>query len=482
MGRNILIWIFFLLLLVWKYIKVLKNYIRCVMFSAFLPGPEGLPFLGNILTLKNSDRLVDLGTNASQYFGRIFRAWVLFLPFVFVYEPDDLKIILSNSKASEKNFLYCIMHTFIGDGLITNNGGKWKQNRRLVQHYFQIHYIENYFDIFANISQEFTANLSTKKCVKITEFVNSLVLNILHKAVLGISSTDDNPFRRGELLILKRILKPWLLLETVFKHSDMSKRERRQNITLHQYVKKVLNERLCERKKKKIVTSPSLLDYFIELMETTRFSEKDVVNESVTFMLAGQDSVGATIAFTLYYLAKHQDIQEKLLKEITDVSPENVPYSLDQINRMTYLEQCIKETMRLAPSVPIISRVLTSDIVLDNYTLPAGLNVFISPFITHRLPHIFKNPLNYDPERFSSENLKKIPSHGFIPYSAGPRNCIGYKFAYLQMKTILATLIKNYRFKLIPGKENLSFKYRVTLRAKAGIFLEIVPRSKIYVD
>ncbi|XP_076272332.1 putative cytochrome P450 4aa1 isoform X2 [Rhynchophorus ferrugineus] len=462
-----------------RIFQSITRYIKCVALALRLPGPEGAPIVGFIPKLRDNKFLEDLGTNASNYFGPIFRIWILFMPFVFIYEPEDLKAVLAHGRTSEKSFFYRIMHTFIGDGLITRE--KWKRNRKFIQPYFQNNFLQNYYEIFSRCSLKIVQNVNNRRQVKVTELINDCVLGILHDAILGVPSEEikNSPFRKGELLLLKRILKPWLLLDGVFKCSGMSKREKKQQSALHQYVKRLLDQRLDDRKDNQINWSTCLLDYFIDLMETTDFTQEDLLNECVTFMLAGQDSVGATIAFCLYYLARNQSIQEKLFQEIDIVTRSNDSgkIDMDQVMRMPYLEQCIKETLRLAPSVPVISRVLTKDVALANYVLPAGLNIFISPFMTHRLPHIFPNPVVFDPDRFSEEGLKNIPPYAFIPFSAGSRNCIGYKFAYLEIKNIIAMLVKNYRLRLISGKDNLSFSYRVTLRANSGVMLEFERRA-----
>lgn len=374
------------------------------------------------------------------------------------------------------------MHTFIGDGLITSNGEKWRKNRRLIQPYFQVNLLEKYVDRFAECAENMVQSLSQQKYVKITNHVNNCVFNILHKIILGVDLNpgDETPFKSGELYLLQRIAKPWLLLEHIFKHSDMSKNEFRITNEFQKYIRKILNERREERKSKEFKES-CLLDVFVKLAETTDFSEEDIINESVTFMLAGQESVATGLAFCLYYLAKYQDIQEKVYQEIKEIIFEDrwKSVTIEQLNQMNYLEQCIKETLRLMPSVPIMGRVLTTDVVLGNYTIPSGTNLLVSPFITHRLPHIFPDPSKFDPERFSQENLKKMHPFSFIPFSAGPRNCIGYKFAYLEMKTIVAKLIKNYQFSLQPDCEEVFVKYRVTLRARGGIWLNIKPRNAI---
>ncbi|KAK9886788.1 hypothetical protein WA026_018440 [Henosepilachna vigintioctopunctata] len=134
--------------------------------------------------------------------------------------------------------------------------------------------------------------------------------------------------------------------------------------------------------------------------------------------------------------------------------------------------------MRLCPSVPMVCRVLNEDINLGKYTIPAGTNICISPFATHRVEYLYPEPLKYDPDRFSAENISKIHPYGYIPFSAGPRNCIGYKFALLEMKTAISSIIRNYHLSLVPKKDELNLSYRITLRAKGGIWLKLTKRTK----
>jgi cytochrome P450 family 4 len=165
--------------------------------------------------------------------------------------------------------------------------------------------------------------------------------------------------------------------------------------------------------------------------------------------------VGAALTFSLYFLAAHQDIQDKVMDELNSIfAKTNREVTFEDVFEMKYLEQCIKETMRLCPSVPLIARKLTEEVLLGRYSasiinirmffefeyflgkyvLPVGTNIFISPFATHRLPHIFPNPLKFDPERFSPENKMNIHPYGYIPFSAGPRNCIGIVFIKVYQK------------------------------------------------
>ncbi|KAJ8924674.1 hypothetical protein NQ315_000825 [Exocentrus adspersus] len=457
------------------FLYCIKHYLRAVYLALNLPGPPALPILGNVLLLNNEKRLVELGISASQLYGSLARCWISIIPFFWIYEPKHLKLILPG-KNSQKNIFYKLLHNFIGKGLITNNGMTWKTHRKLIQPYFHISVLENYINVFCDNTQDLLNSLEENKDIKITPFINKCILSILHNTILGVCLDDDkeSPYRKGEVILKERITKPWLLIETIFKYTPFAKTEEIQKLTLHNYTKKILL-----RRRDGIQKAPcqNLLDMLIEISENNHdFTDEDIINEAVTFMLAGQDSVGAAVAFTLYYVAKHEEVQSRIAKELEEVLESDRP-TVTELCNMKYLQQCIKESLRLAPSVPIISRVLTEDVVLDGHTLPAGTNIFISPFITHRLPHYFPNPSTFDPDRFSEENVDKRHPFSFIPFSAGQRNCIGYKFALLEIKTILAGVLRRFQINLVPGHEDLEFSYRTTLRAKGGIWLRLNARK-----
>ncbi|KAL1518116.1 hypothetical protein ABEB36_001788 [Hypothenemus hampei] len=458
--------------------SAIVDYFKSVWLALALPGPAALPLLGNVLLIKNIPELIRIGTNMSSLYKPFLRAWMFFVPIIVIYEPEHLKIVLNSTKVSEKNFFYRVMHTFIGDGLITSTGNKWKTNRRIIQPLFHINFLECYIQDFEAVCEQTIGSLNDQEVVQVTRIVNDSILKILHKTVLGenLLPGQETPFRRGELLIIKRVLRPWLLFDWIFKRTELFVKEQQQCGDLHEYVKNILiRRRLCNKRDRQLC----LLNALIATSEENpqEFSQEDVINEAVTFMLAGQDSVGAILTFYLYYMAKHQQVQAKVYKEINQIAFHG-SITIHQLHKMTYLEQCLKETLRLLPSVPILARHLIKDVTLSNYRIPKGTNVFISPFVTHRLPHVFTDPLKFNPERFSTENSKELHPYAFLPFSLGPRNCIGYKFAYFEMKIFIATFLRHFHVTLKDESEELKLSYRVTLRAKGGLFLKLQSRQR----
>ncbi|KAJ8897170.1 hypothetical protein PR048_002516 [Dryococelus australis] len=144
------------------------------------------------------------------------------------------------------------------------------------------------------------------------------------------------------------------------------------------------------------------------------------------FMRQGQESVATAMSFCVFLLAQHEDVQRKVHEEVQAVlgGSERVP-TLHDLRHMRYLEQCVKEALRLYPSIPILGRKLSDDVHIGKYTLPADCGILICPYATHRIAEIFPDPEKFDPDRFLPENVQKMHPYAYTAFSAGPRNCIG---------------------------------------------------------
>lgn len=221
-----------------------------------------------------------------------------------------------------------------------------------------------------------------------------------------------------------------------------------------------------------------ILDNLIELSTSNpTFTEDDIVEEAETFMLAGQDSVGSAVAFCLLMMANHQDHQMICRNEVDKWFLIKSQSGLDSFRKLTYLEQCLKETLRLYPSVPLIARKISQPVRISSVILPTGSNILIFPYATHRVEHIYSNPETFEPNRFSQEASSQLHTFAYIPFSAGPRNCVGYKFANFEMLTIIAYILRYYEVHPVKGKSEVKPVFRVSLRASGGVWLRFQKRN-----
>lgn len=251
-----------------------------------------------------------------------------------------------------------------------------------------------------------------------------------------------------------------------------------QKSKLDKFTMEMIASRRQLKKEGLLTDRKCLLDYMIEIAEKNPdFTDNDIVNEACTFMLAGQDSVGAAVAFCIFLLAQNQDCQKRCVDELEEIfQRDNRPVTMHDLKEMRYLEMCIKETLRLYPSVPMLARKTGEETQLGKHIFPAGSNIFISPYATHRIPHIYPNPEKFDPERFTPENCEKRHPYAYIPFSAGPRYCIGNRFAILEMKTVISKILRTYDILPVKGKTTFTPIFRITVRASGGLWVKLQKR------
>ena len=496
------VWAYLVILASIYILYILKNYIRCVIFISRLNGPKTVPILGNARCVLKDNLLYRLAHETGTY-GRVIRIWLTGLPYVMILEPEDIQVVLSSMKHTRKIFFYKLLDNFLGKGLITRDEVTWRTHRKFLQPAFHLHILERFTNTFAECAHHLMNDFLHKdnQEINITTFINDSVYDILSETVLGINRTnrrsnpameDDLPFRKGQIMLLYRLVRPWLLIEWIYRLTKHGRQEEKQRRDLFDTCLKMMKEKrdLLRSKDNAVLDETvgskkmSLLEYMVEMNEKNPcFNDEDIVEECCTFMLAGQDSVGTATAMTLFLLANHPEWQEKCTEELDRIFDDDsrLP-TMKDLKDMRCLEMCIKETLRLYPSVPIIARILGEDLKIGKHLIPRGCGVFISPYSTHRLAHLFPDPDAFKPERFSPENTEKRHPYAYLPFSAGPRNCIGYKFAMLEMKSMISAILRKCRLESVPGKEQVRPKFRMTIRAQGGLWVKVVARDQTSSD
>ncbi|KAJ8676030.1 hypothetical protein QAD02_011816 [Eretmocerus hayati] len=507
------IWIYVTIITCTLGLYLFKDYLRILWTVFRLKGPPVLPVVGNADWICKDDLLDYISHNAYKEYGPITRFWISLLPYVVLFEPDDIQAVLGSSKNTRKIFMYRLLQNFLGKGLITSDVDTWRIHRKVIQPAFHLQVLQKFIDSFAGCSNRLANKLSRYEGqqLDITKFVNDAVYEILNETVLGVDvaskadengvvNLDDLPFRKGQMVVPYRMVHPWLLIDWIYRMTSIGKKEEKQSQDLSEACRRLLNDLRLSRENSSLPhlttehnsTSTrrwiSLLEYMLEASEKNPncFTDDDIINECCTFMLAGQDSVGTATAMTLFLLANHPDWQEKCVQELNEIfGTEEVECegrkrpNMQDLRAMRCLEACIKEALRLYPSVSVFARTLGEDVKAGKNVLPAGCGVIILPYATHRLSHHFPDPHSFRPERFSAESSEKRHPYAYLPFSAGPRNCIGNKFAILEMKAMISAILRRFRLNSIEGKTEVRPKFRLTVRASGGLWVELSRRDRI---
>ena len=202
--------------------------------------------------------------------------------------------------------------------------------------------------------------------------------------------------------------------------------------------------------------------------------EEQLVDNLLTFYLAGHETTAKAIAWTLYLLARSPQWTATLEAEIESVAG-RAPVRAEHLDRLPCVQQVLKESMRLYPPVPMISRQAVADARLGGHPIPAGTSVLIPVYAIHRHAARWERPHELDPTRFSPERERAIPRYQYMPFGAGPRICIGMPFAMMEATAIIATLLQQARFEWA-GREEPRPVARVTLIPRGGMPMRVTPR------
>ncbi|XP_054157203.1 cytochrome P450 3A9-like [Oppia nitens] len=176
--------------------------------------------------------------------------------------------------------------------------------------------------------------------------------------------------------------------------------------------------------------------------------EVDIVGTSFVFLLAGYETTATLLAHLIYLLAINPEAQLKLVDEIRGHCDANGHIDYETIIRLPYLDACISEALRMYGPAPITSRVPSQDYKLGNtgITVEKGTTIMIPIHALHHCPDYFPEPKQYRPERFLPENRDKIIPYTYLPFGAGPRNCVGMRFALMEAKAVVARMVIKYEF------------------------------------
>ncbi|XP_071785223.1 cytochrome P450 3A13-like [Asterias amurensis] len=207
-------------------------------------------------------------------------------------------------------------------------------------------------------------------------------------------------------------------------------------------------------------------------------TNNEVTAQALLFFLAGYETTSSLLGFASYLLALNPDIQDKLYAEIQDKAPSRDVIGYDVVNKMTYLDMVICESLRVYPPAAIFARICKKTFSYNGLTIEKGVNVFMNVWGIHRDEQYWPEPDKFDPERFSPERKPLIQACTYVPFGFGPRNCIGMRFALLEAKMALVRVLQNYRLDVCPETKIPLNLCETTFSApKDGIKLRAVARK-----
>ncbi|KAL3269988.1 hypothetical protein HHI36_009044 [Cryptolaemus montrouzieri] len=311
------------------------------------------------------------------------------------------------------------------------------------------------------------------------------------KTAMGFKNIDEkllNIYKKNVLnmgqIVINRVIRPWCDYDLVYRFTRLYREEKRIVKLLHTFSHTVIEKRREMNSNNKLSYNNDtrrrkrLLDLLLQAKEQGADIDHDGIREEVdTFMFEGHDTTAAALSFILMLLANNPEHQEKAVFEINEVLGIHSDLTFYDCQKLPYLELCIKESLRLYPSVPMISRRAGHDFVTaSGYKIPAGTTLHMHIFDLHRKPDIYPDPFKFDPDRFLKDNSSHRHPYAYLPFSAGPRNCIGQKFAMLEIKTFLVGILRKFRMEAVTKQKDIVLETDFVLKTSAPIEIRFIER------
>ncbi|ODN05221.1 Cytochrome P450 4C1 [Orchesella cincta] len=383
---------------------------------------------------------------------------------------------------------YDIMRPFLGNGLLISEGSYWQKHRKILMRSMTFQSLRNYTKLLNKHSRRFVDSLEKLYADNgehpFNVQINSSFLAIITEILTGSDIKDmtqvaeyHHHFQKWKECLLARIEKPWFLLDLLWKFHPMS-RDHDNAIT---HMNAFAIQRLQEHKERRellaktestdLQSSEEFRCTLDEMMDAG-VSDEEIVHEINTLLFGGHETTATTIHFFFFLMALHPEYQELCRKEIDQVfeDPSQVSdgnLSFEVMNNLKNVERCLFETMRLLPVAFGFMRNLKTSLTIEyegqNVHVPAGTCILITPWVIHRNEEDYPEPEKFDPDRFLPEECAKRHPYAYLPFSAGPRNCIGLKFGMNEMKTVAAYVLRNFELSTSDRLEDVALLPNITL-------------------
>ncbi|MFC9293459.1 cytochrome P450 [Streptomyces sp. NPDC057011] len=424
---------------------------------AEVPVLAGVPVVGSLFELKSDS----LGTylRARQRHGDVVRITAgppgLRAELYCVFSAEGAQQVLASESANfrKDNPFYQEVRDSFGNGLLTSQDEDYLRQRRLVQPLFTRRRVDGYAEAVAAETASVLAGWPQGQggVVDVSEQMMRLALRAVARILFGtdVEATVDVVDRCFPVITeycLRRGYSPANLPRSW--PTPANKRAAAAMDELYAVCDRIIGERRAATGADGPGEDLLTLLAAAKSSDDGEFDAAELRDQVLIFLLAGHETTATSLAFALHLLARHPEAQERAREEVSRVLGDRTPGAAD-LDRLPYLTQVLKEAMRLYPAAPVIGRKAVAATEIGGHTVPAGADVILAPWVTHRHPSYWPDPDRFDPERFTPEAEAGRPRYAWFPFGGGPRACIGQHFSMLESVIALAMTLRAYEFEAV---------------------------------
>jgi cytochrome P450 len=415
-------------------------------------------------------------TDGQKQFGTFYCMLIGDTRFYVVSDPAIAHQILveKNDRFQKAQVLRDAVGGFLGNGLLTNEGDSWKRQRKLVQPAFHFQRIEAYGSTMVDETLSLIDQWRAGETRDIAHDMMAVTLYIVNRTLFS-ANVHGKAEQVGTLMhvLLDGANEVINNSETWFEKITRTKQRRQEKATVE--LKRMVDDIIREHQVRGEDTGDLLSMLLAARDEDGRpMSEAQLRDEVITLFTAGHETTANSVTWTLYLLSQHPEVESRLRAELASLQGQ--PPTVRDLQRLPYLEQVVKESMRLYPPAGGATREPIEDVELAGYRVRKGDAIAISTYAMHRNPEFYTGPERFDPDRFAPEREKQIPKYAYLPFGAGPRVCIGNVFALMEARIILATILQRWTLALAPS-QTVRAEQLFTIRPRGGLQMIVTARK-----
>ncbi|WP_406375377.1 cytochrome P450 [Streptomyces virginiae] len=433
-----------------------------------VPGPAGMPLLGSLLDLRSDS----LGTylRAQHQHGDLVRITAgppgMRAELYCVFSPAGAQQVLASDAARfrKDNRFYQEVRESFGNGLLTSQDEDYLRQRRLVQPLFTRRRVDGYAEAIAAETRSVVDAWgdALDGVIDVSDEMAHLALRAVARILFGtdVEATAD-VVTECFPIITEYVLRRGYSPANIPRHwpTPGNRRAAAALDELYGVCDRIIAERRGGAAETGAGTEAGAGtgapgEDLLTLLAAAKssddgeFDASELRDQVLIFLLAGHETTATSLCFALHLLSLHPEQQDRARAEVSRVLGDRTPEAAD-LERLPYLTQVLKEAMRLYPAAPVIGRKAVAATRIGEHTIPAGADVILAPWVTHRHPAYWPDPDRFDPERLTPEAEAGRPRYAWFPFGGGPRACIGQHFSMLESVIALAMILRAYEFEAI---------------------------------
>ncbi len=446
-----------------------------------IPGPKGSFLLGNLSDFK-LEKIHSFLQGTAQNYGSLSRIRLANQHAIILSNPDTVQQCLKRRPDAFKR--YSAIETVFSEmgieGVFSAEGEKWKRHRELIMPAFKPAQIKAFYPILDKFSKRLnqalsleTSSKTTKRSVDIQAIFKNYTTDITTKLAFGVD-TDCLGNQESELrdslnkvfpITNQRLKSPFPYWRFFKLRQDREFESAIKTVKLHlsTYISNAQIKLAQDPEPSNILESMIIATND----EGDQFSEAELLGNAITILLAGEDTTANTLAWTIHFLASNPEIQTAIQKEIDDALNSET-LSFDQLDDFPLTFAAAQEAIRLMPVAPLMYMENIQDEIIEGHHIPAGTLIFMLLNHESTNPELFENPEQFNPQRWLdlSSEQKRTNSKVLMPFGAGARLCPGRLLSFIEMKSALITVLKQYTFSHHNGEDNTVDSFEFTLVPK----------------